>query len=239
MEQQKIDVLAFGAHADDVEIGMAGTIAKWTEAGKEIVICELTEADLSSNGSVALRKEEAALAASLLGVSERINLQIPDRGLFMTDKHIRMVTEVIRKYQPKIIFAPYHEDRHPDHGNCARLVREAYFSAGIKKYNQEESNYRSYKAQNLFQYLINGYTSPDFVVDISNFIEQKKSALSAYQSQFLLEADGVMTPLTDGYIDSVIAREQVFGKDAGVRFAEGFKTNRPILLNENLFGDKI
>ncbi len=239
MEQQKIDVLAIGAHADDIEIGMAGTIAKWVDAGKRIVICELTEAELSSNGSVPQRKEEAATAAALLGVSERINLKLPDRGLFMTDEYICIITEVIRKYQPELIFAPYHEDRHPDHGNCAKLVREAYFSAGIKKYNYEASLYQPHKARNLFQYFINGYSIPDFFIDISNFIEQKKSALAAYQSQFVKEADGVTTPLTEGYIDSVIARERLFGKESGVRFAEGFKASTPILVNNNLFGENI
>lgn len=239
MEQQKVDVLAIGAHADDIEIGMAGTIAKWVAAGRKIVICELTEAELSSNGSVPQRKEEAKTAATILGVSERINLKLPDRGLFITDENIRKLTEVIRKYRPELIFAPYHEDRHPDHGNCAKLVREAYFSAGIKKYNHEASLYQSHKARNLFQYFINGFSIPDFYIDISEFIDQKKSALTAYQSQFVKDVDGVSTPLTEGYIDSVLARERLFGKESGVRYAEGFKTNTPILVNNNLFGEHI
>lgn len=172
MEQRRVDILAFGAHADDVEIGMAGTIAKWTEAGKKVVICELTEAELSSNGTVEGRKEEAAAAASILGVSERINLQLPDRGLFFTEENIRIITEVIRKYEPVLIFAPFHEDRHPDHANCAKLIKEAYFSAGIRKYKTDNA-YPPHKARNLFHYLINGYTKPDFIIDITEYIEQK------------------------------------------------------------------
>ena len=220
MDQQGIDILAFGAHADDVEIGMAGSLAKWAAAGKKIVICDLTEAELSSNGTVETRKDEATSAAELLGVLERVNLQLPDRGLFLLDDHIRPIVNVIRKYQPTIIFAPHHEDRHPDHGNCSRLVEEAAFSAGIRKY-EVSGGYAPHKARNVYHYLINGYSTPDFIVDISDFIERKIEALQAYQSQFFRGNEGVNTPLTEGYIESVTAREKLFGKEAGVSFAEG------------------
>lgn len=236
MEQQSIDILAFGAHADDVEIGMAGALAKWSSAGKKIVICELTEAELSSNGNVEKRIEEAALAASVLGVQERINLQMPDRGLFISDEFIRQITTVIRTYKPALVFAPYFEDRHPDHSNCARLIKEAYFSAGIGKY---DLGLPPHKAHGLFYYMINGFAKPDFLINISDFIEKKKAALSAYESQFIFQDHGVKTPLTEGYIETVIARERVFGKEAGVLYAEGFKTNGPLLINDDIFGDGV
>ncbi|MBS4209783.1 bacillithiol biosynthesis deacetylase BshB1 [Bacillus sp. FJAT-50079] len=236
MEQEQIDILAFGAHADDVEIGMAGALAKWSSAGKKIVICELTEAELSSNGNVKKRKEEAALAASVLGIQERINLQMPDRGLFMTDEYIRQITTVIRTYKPTLVFAPYFEDRHPDHSNCANLIREAFFSAGIRKY---DGGLPPHKARGLYYYMINGFSKPDFLINISTFIEQKKSALAAYESQFIFQDQGVQTPLTDGYIETVIARERVFGKEAGVLYAEGFKVNGPMLINDDIFGDDV
>ncbi|HLU22658.1 bacillithiol biosynthesis deacetylase BshB1 [Lederbergia graminis] len=238
MNDQQVDVLAFGAHADDVEIGMAGTIAKWTARNKQVVICDLTEAELSSNGTVESRKVEAKNAAEILGVAERINVRLPDRGLYVTDDNIRKITQIIRTYKPKLIFAPYFQDRHPDHGNCANLVKEAFFSAGIKKYTVE-GELEPHKAQNLYFYMINGFSRPDFVVDISDFITEKINALEAYSSQFFISDDGVSTPLTDGYIDSVTARERLFGKEVGVSFAEGFLSSKPLLINNDLLGDNV
>ncbi|MCR2820220.1 bacillithiol biosynthesis deacetylase BshB1 [Lederbergia panacisoli] len=238
MDHQSVDILAFGAHADDVEIGMAGSLTKWAAEGKKIVICDLTEADLSSNGNVESRRIEANTAARLLEVIERVNLYLSDRGLFLTDDHIRKISNVIRKYRPKVIFAPYHNDRHPDHGNCYHLVKEAFFSAGIRKYEVEDK-LPPHKALYLYQYMINGFTPPDFVVDITDYIDKKVNALQAYESQFFMNESGVQTPLTEGYIESVTARDQLFGKEVGVRFAEGFLSSKPLLLNKNLFGEDL
>ncbi|MGE8204310.1 bacillithiol biosynthesis deacetylase BshB1 [Heyndrickxia sp. NPDC080065] len=229
-----IDILAIGAHADDVEIGMGASIAKWTSEGKSVVICDLTEAELSSNGTVENRKKEAKKAASILGVKERISLTIPDRGLYINNENIRMVVEIIRTYKPNIVFAPYYEDRHPDHGNCARLVEEAFFSAGIRKFTTK--SLEPHKPRNLYHYMINGFHQPDFVIDVSNYMDKKIESLNAYQSQFVNTNEGVKTPLTEGYIESVQARERMFGKEVGVIFAEGFKSKKPILLNMDVIG---
>ena len=110
--------------------------------GYEVGICDLTEADLSSNGTIELRKEEAKVAARIMGVKTRLNLAMPDRGLYMKEEYIREIVKVIRTYKPKLVFAPYYEDRHPDHANCAKLVEEAIFSAGIRKYMPELSPHR-------------------------------------------------------------------------------------------------
>ncbi|WP_462412015.1 bacillithiol biosynthesis deacetylase BshB1 [Neobacillus sp. Marseille-QA0830] len=231
-----LDILAFGAHADDVEIGMGGTIAKLASEGKQIGICDLTDADLSSNGSVTLRKQEAAKSAEILGAAYRTSLGFPDRGLYMREEYINRIAEVIRSYKPKLVFAPYFEDRHPDHGNCARLVEEAVFSAGIKKYHTNEANV-PHKADRVYFYMINGFHRPDFAVDISPFIEKKLAALRAYESQFTRTDESFNTPLVNGYIETVEARERMFGKQVGVNFAEGFKTKMPILLQRDLLGD--
>lgn len=236
MMENKIDVLAFGAHSDDVEIGMAGSIYKWTSSGRDIVICDLTEAELSSNGTVETRRQEASESARKLGVSERVNLKFPDRGLFLKDEYIRKITEVIRKYKPTLVFAPFPLDRHPDHGRCAELVKEAFFSAGIQKY-ETPGGYEAHKAANLFYYFINSQPHPDFVVDISLFMEHKLAALQSYQTQFLPGEAGTKTPLTEGYLERVESRERTFGLETGVTFAEGFKTDRPILINQNIFGE--
>ncbi|WP_066369846.1 bacillithiol biosynthesis deacetylase BshB1 [Neobacillus fumarioli] len=236
MENNHLHILAFGAHADDVEIGMAGTIAKFALEGKKIGICELTDAELSSNGNVRLRKEEAAKSAEILGVKVRMSLGLPDRGLFLQEEYIRKVAGVIRTYKPQVIFAPYHEDRHPDHGNCTKLVEEAVFSAGIKKFRTKEAN-EPRKVEKLYFYMINGFHKPDFMINISEFIDRKIAALKAYKSQFVQTDDSVATPLVNGYIESVVARERMFGKLVNVDYAEGFKTKVPIVLQHDLLGE--
>lgn len=236
MENNCFDVLAFGAHADDVEIGMAGTIAKLVTEGKRVAICDLTNAELSSNGTVNLRKEEARLAAEILGVSFRTSLAFPDRGLFLKEEYIREIVKVIRTYRPQIVFAPYFDDRHPDHGNCAHLVEEAVFSAGIRKYQPDEK-YPPHRVKKVYFYMINGFHKPDFTVDITPYIGHKLESLRAYKSQFEQTEESVDTPLVNGYIETVEAREKMFGKQVGVSFAEGFKTKVPILLDQDLLGE--
>lgn len=235
METNNIHILAFGAHADDVEIGMGATIAKYSSQGKKIVICDLTKAELSSNGTVELRMKEALNAAEILGVCVRETLDIPDRGLYINDEAIRKVAYMIRKYKPKIVFAPYYEDRHPDHGNCARLVEEAVFSAGIRKLETE--GLAPHRVEQLYFYMINGFHKPDFVVDVSEHIHKKIDSLNAYKSQFSKTEGSFSTPLVNGYIEAVEARERLFGKEAGVSYGEGFKTKKPIVLNRDLLGE--
>lgn len=228
-----LHILAFGAHADDVEIGMAGTIAKYTKQGYEVRICDLTEADLSSNGTVELRKQEALEAARRLGVQKRMNLAMPDRGLYMKEEYIQEIVKIIRTHKPKLVFVPFYEDRHPDHANCAKLVEEAIFSAGIRKYMPEIPPHR---VQSLYFYMINGFHKPDFCIDISSYISDKIAALEAYESQFTKGENGVITPLTEGYVETVVAREKMFGKEVGVKYAEGFMSKGPLLLDEDLIG---
>ncbi len=229
-----IDILAFGAHADDVEIGMAGTIAKVAESGGRVVICDLTKAELSSNGTVETRLKEAEEAAGILGVAERVNLGLPDRGLYLKEEYIKKVVSLIRKYRPDAVFMPYEIDRHPDHGNCARLVEEACFSSGIRKYDAGECK-DPHRVGRVYQYMINGFHKPDFVVDISEQIEKKQESLKAYESQF---KGSYYTPLVNDYVDSVIAREKMMGKEAGVAYAEGFISKKPLLIEIDRLGAK-
>ncbi len=161
-------MLAFGAHPDDVEIGMGGTIAKYAQQGYDIGICDLTLAELSSNGTVHIRQQEAKRAADILGVRTRIQLKLPDRGLTIQKEHIDPIVTVIRTYRPRIVFAPYWEDRHPDHGQCAKLVEEAVFSAAIRRYGELPPH----RVQAVYFYMINGFHRPHFVVDISDTIDK-------------------------------------------------------------------
>ena len=237
MEQIKLDILAFGAHADDVEIGMGGSIAKYAESGKRIGICDLTRAELSSNGTVEIRQVEAKEAARMLGVVTRETLDLPDRGVFLNQEYIRKAVNVIRKYRPALVFAPYYKDRHPDHGGCARLVEEAVFSAGIKNYDSGEG-LPPHKVQNLFFYMINGFHEPDFVVDVSSFMDKKIASLQAYKSQFTKTAESFDTPLVNGYVEMIQAREKMFGNQVGIAYAEGFKRKKPLIMNHDLFGEE-
>lgn len=236
MEVMKLDILAFGAHSDDVEIGMGGTIAKYAAEGKSIGICDLTKAEMSSNGTVNTRSREANEAAGILGVKTRETLDLPDRGLFLKEEYIKKVVRVIRRNTPDIVFAPYFDDRHPDHGSCARLVEEAVFSAAIRKYD-EGHGLTAHRPKALYFYMINGFHKPDFVVDVSDFIHLKINALNAYESQFMKEAATFDTPLVNGYIETVEAREKLFGKEAGVAYAEGFMSKKPLLIHKDLLGE--
>jgi len=222
--------LAFGAHSDDVEIGMGATIKAETERGRNVIICDLTEAELSSNGTVDIRKKEAERAAELLGVSTRSNLQLPDRGLYMQEDYILKLVSVIREHKPQYVFAPYWVDRHPDHGNCARLVKEAVFSAGIKNI-QDPKHLPSHKVKNIFYYMINSANRPQLFVDVTGSYKAKIEALKAYPSQFVKTLDSIDTPLTNGYIERVESRDKLFGLEAGVSYAEGFIPEQTYITN--------
>lgn len=230
-----LEVLAIGAHPDDVEIGMGGTIAKYIKKGVSVGICDLTKAELSSNGSVMIRQEEAKRAGDILGITARIQLSLPDRGLFLSESTIKTIVTIIREHRPKIVFVPYFEDRHPDHGHCSKLVEEAVFSAGIRKY-KDNLDLPSHKVEFIFYYMINGFHKPDFVVDISATINDKLASLRAYESQFEKSEGSTDTPLTNGYIESVKNRERLYGKEVGVMYAEGFKTQKPLLVEDLLGG---
>ncbi|MCF6137556.1 bacillithiol biosynthesis deacetylase BshB1 [Pseudalkalibacillus berkeleyi] len=232
---QRLDILAFGAHPDDVEIGMAGTLIQQADKGLKTGICDLTLAELSSNGNVELRQAEAKEATEVLNLTERMNLQLPDRGLMMTEEYIQQIATVIRQYKPKVVFIPYPKDRHPDHGNCTRLVEEAIFSAGIRKYTVP-GDLPSHRVNKVYYYFINGYDHPPIVSDITPVKERKMKSLSAYKSQFMSLEGGVDTPLNNGYLETVEARDALFGKEAGVRYAEGFYMKGPLLM-ENWIGE--
>jgi bacillithiol biosynthesis deacetylase BshB1 len=234
---EKVDILAIGAHPDDVEIGMAGTIVKYSKLGYKIAICDLTEAELSSNGNTELRRLEAQKADKAMGVIKRFNLSLPDRHLFLKEEYIKQIVDVIRLTKPTAIFAPFEVDRHPDHGNCSRLVEEAVFSAGVKKF-QTDLNLNAHKVDKFYHYMINGFHKPSFYIDITDSIDGKIAALNAYESQFTPGENGEITPLTNDYVNSVVSREKLFGKEVGVSYAEGFISKRPILLQNDFIGEK-
>ncbi|MBM7681440.1 bacillithiol biosynthesis deacetylase BshB1 [Pullulanibacillus pueri] len=227
---ESLDLLAFGAHPDDVEIGMGGTIAKHISLKKAVGIIDLTKAELSSNGDVVTRQQEAKEASEILGLTVRQSFDIPDRGIEMNHETISLIVDSIRRYRPSVVFAPYFIDRHPDHGHCGRLVEEAVFSAGIRKYKGMQ-DLPSHKVEALYFYFINGFHTPSFCVDITQVHEQKMRALSAYKSQFILSEESVETPLTTDYLETVESRDRLFGKEIGTRYAEGFISKKPLVIS--------
>jgi len=221
-----LDILVFGAHPDDAEIGMGGTIYKHVQAGYKVGICDLTKAEMSSNGTVELRQEEAALASTVLGLSMRSCLGLPDRGLHIQDEHIGMVVAEIRKHRPRIVFAPYWEDRHPDHIQCSKLIQEAVFNAKLRKYMPHVP---AWQVEQVIYYYINDVANVSLIIDISEYAAVKERALRAYASQFDHTATegGVMTPLTNAYIERVQARDTLLAQSKGWSYAEGFAIKSP------------
>ncbi|TQR37673.1 bacillithiol biosynthesis deacetylase BshB1 [Brevibacillus brevis] len=225
-----LDILAIGAHPDDVEIGAAGSLILAAKEGKRVGILDLTYAELSSNGTVERRQQEAAAADQVMGVAARYNFGLPDRGLeAVRESAIERVVKLIRETRPAIVLAPYYSDRHPDHESVSRIVREAVFNAGIRKYLPEPS-LPAYRPSQFLYYFINSTVTPQVVVDITGVYSQKMEALRCYRSQFELEEGSVQTPLTNGYLESVEYRERLFGQQAGVAYAEGFISAAPYVL---------
>lgn len=224
---ESLDILIFGAHADDAEIGMGATIAKHTERGLRVGICDLTYAEMSSNGSVETRLEEAEQAAKILGLSVRTNLGLPDRGLFVTQTNIERITQEIRKFKPRLVFAPYWQDRHPDHIACSSLIQEAVFNAKLRKYLPESD---PVNVEHMYFYFINDVYDADLVVNVTDCYDKKIAALSAYRSQFIAGQGTVATPLNQGYVERVEARDRLMGQKRMLTYAEGFVSKLPLVV---------
>jgi N-acetylglucosamine malate deacetylase 1 len=222
-----VDLLAFGAHPDDVEIGAGGILAKHVKQGYRVAICNLTEAELSSNGTLERRRVEARRAAEILGVEQIIDLSFPDRGLGEREQINRMA-QVIRQCKPRIVLAPYFEDRHPDHVACSRMAKEAIFDAGIRK-KKTPGDEEAHRVSQFFYYFINDVHQADVIVDISDVYEQKVESILAYQSQFNPTEGEVSTPLNSPtYLAMVRGRDQLWGHQIGALYGEALKSPAPL-----------
>lgn len=228
----KLDILAFGAHPDDVELGAGGTIAKEVARGKKIGIVDLTRGELGTRGTPELRHEEANKAAAILNVSIRENLGFAD-GFFVNDKkHQLEIIKKIRQYRPEIVLCNAIDDRHIDHGKGAQLVSDACFLSGLVKINSfdEESKIQQipWRPKVVYHYIQWKNLEPDFVVDVSGYIEKKTAAIQAYASQFFdPTSKEPETPISSkNFIDSVNYRARDLGRLIGKEYAEGFTVER-------------
>ncbi|HET6956047.1 MAG TPA: bacillithiol biosynthesis deacetylase BshB1 [Vicinamibacterales bacterium] len=223
-----IDLLAFGPHADDIEIGLGGTVARHTAEGHTVGLCDLTEAELSSNGSREQRREEASAAARVLGALWRENLGWPDGGIATTPPMIRSAVDIIRRHRPRSVAIPYWHDRHPDHVAASQVLQRAAFTSGLRRYVTDDDPWRP---DWVVYYFINDGASPSFVVDVSDYYQRKRDALACYASQFAPTGDeSVATRLTASTFGQLIeSRDAQFGALAGVAFAEGLVVREPLL----------
>lgn len=228
----KLDLLAFGVHPDDVELGCAGTLLASMAQGKKAGIIDLTQGELGTRGTIHTRKKEADNAAKVLGVSVRENLQMAD-GFFQNDEaHQRRVIQVIRRYRPEIVLCNAPEDRHPDHGRSSQLVSDAAFLSGLRKIETTDEGQlqEAWRPKYVFHYLQDRFLQPDFVFDISEFHDRKIESVLCYQTQFhnpSLNEPQTYIPSPE-FLDAVKARAMMLGKRIGVKFAEGYISSKMI-----------
>jgi len=222
-----MDLLVFGPHPDDLEIGVGGTVAREAAAGKSVGLCDLTAGELGSNGTPEERIREGEAAAKVLGAKWRENLRWPDGGIDGSAEQIRSAVSLIRRHQPKTIVIPYGDDRHPDHVDANRALTVAAFKSGLRRYDTGQP---AWKADWVCQYFINDSAPPSFVIDVSKYYERKREALACHKSQFTPSSDGaVRTRLTASTFKQLIeSRDAQFGALIGVAFAEGFIVRRPV-----------
>lgn len=231
----KLDILAFGAHPDDVELGCSGTLAKEISLGKKVGIIDLTRGELGTRGSVAIRNSESANASEILGVSVRENLDMRD-GFFINDEaHQMKVIEMLRKYRPEIVLCNAIQDRHIDHGKGSKLVSDACFLSGLRRIETivDGKSQEAWRPKVVYHYIQWENITPDFVVDISGFLEIKMESILAYSSQFYKEnSSEPESPISSkNFLDSVKYRAQDLGRIIGTAHGEGFTVERYLAVN--------
>lgn len=237
----KLDILAFGAHPDDVELGCSGTIAKEISQGKKVGIIDLTRGELGTRGSVEIRNNESDAAAKILGISVRENLDMRD-GFFLNDENHQMrIIEIIRKYKPEIVLCNAIDDRHIDHAKGSKLVSDACFLSGLVKIETLINSIpqEAWRPKLVYHYIQWKNIEPDFVVDITGFIDKKEASILAYGSQFYNpNSEEPETPIaTKNFLESIHNSSRELGRLIGTEYAEGFTVERYLAVNS--LGDLI
>lgn len=239
--QMKLDILAIGAHPDDVELGVGATIAKEVANGKKVGILDLTRGELGTRGNADIRDVESINSSNILGVKVRENLKLQD-GFFENNKESQIkIIEVVRKYRPEIVLINAPKDRHPDHGKAHSLASIACFLSGLVKIKTEieDKKQEVWRPKHVYSYIQWKYIEPDFVVDVSEFMDTKIKSILEYKSQFFdPNSEEPETPISSaGFLDSIRNIASEFGKHTGVKYAEGFIVERYPLI-DSLFDIK-
>lgn len=226
----KVDILAIGIHPDDVELSCSGTIAKHISLGKTVGILDLTRGELGTRGNAELRTKEANAAAQFLGVSFRTQLNFKDGFFLNDDKHQLQIIEQIRKHQPEIVLCNAVSDRHPDHGRAAKLVADACFYSGLAKIptTLNQVAQQCWRPKAVYHYIQDQYIHPDFVIDVTPFMDTKHKAIMAFSSQFFNPGSNEPeTPISSKtFLESLNSKMSLWGRAIGVDYAEGFTVNR-------------
>lgn len=230
----KLDILAFGVHPDDVELSCAGTLMVEINNGKKVGVIDLTRGELGTRGTAETRKEEAAVAAEIMGIHVRENMGMRD-GFFQNDEaHQMQIIQKIRQYQPEIVICNAMVDRHPDHGRSSKLVSDASFLSGLRKIETtlNGDQQTAWRPKYVFHYIQDRYAEPDFIFDITSVFDRKVESIKAYGTQFHNPNPGLDEPQTyistPAYFDTLISRHKMFGKRIGVEYGEGFITEKRI-----------
>lgn len=231
----KVDILAFAAHPDDVEISCAATIAKHVALGKKIAFVDLTQGELGTRGNAQIRKMESEVSSAILGIHARENLGFRD-GFFVHDEqHLLKVISMIRKYQPEIVLCNSPTDRHPDHGKAGKLVADACFLSGLPKVvtHLDDQPQKAWRPKACYHYIQDYYIQPDFVVDVTGYENIKLEAIKAYKTQFFdPESNEPETPIArKDFFDFLLGRMKEMGRPIGAEYAEGFVSSRFIGIN--------
>lgn len=231
----KLDVLAIGAHPDDIELSCAATVAKLVRNNKKVGILDLTHGELGTRGSKAIRKKEANESARILGLSARYNLGLPDGNIEVNQQNIKKVMQIIRLYQPTIVLIPHWLERHPDHEHAHRLCKEAWFYSGLEKIPTtfKGKKQEPYRPKKYFHFMQKYEFLPTFIVDVSDVYETKKQSLMAFGSQFYdpksKERETILSSKI--FLESIYARDRHFGSYINVEYGEPFYSVEPIGLN--------
>lgn len=230
----KLDILAIGVHPDDVELGCSGTVINEVKLGKKVGVLDLTQGELGTRGTIETRYAEAAASAELMGIHWRGNLKLRD-GFFRNDEDSQLkLISTIRKFQPDIVLANALTDRHPDHGRAGRLIADACFLSGLSKIQtlDEGKPQERWRPRQILHYLQDWYHEPDLIIDISDVFDQRMKAIDAYSTQFHTGPNADQGPQTyistPDFREAVIARARMLGKRIGVKFGEGFITEKKI-----------
>lgn len=224
----KTDILAFGAHPDDTELSCSGTLAALARQGKSVVVVDLTRGEMGSRGTPETRLREAEAAAKILGLSDRVNLGLPDTELYNNRELQLPIIRALRKYRPHICLIPAPADRHPDHGHASTLIKDAIFYSGLIKIetrNSDRDPQEPHRPAHVIHYMQDQPFSPDFVFDISSTIDTKEAAIRAFSTQFDVKdpGDEPETYISDpGFFKALRARARYFGHQGGFEYAEGF-----------------
>lgn len=221
-----LDVLVFAAHPDDAELSMGGTIARFTAQGLNVGVIDLTKAELSTRGNVTTRAKETAAASKVLKLKVRENLGIKDGGISSSKDNLKRVITLIRKYKPSIVFAPYFNDRHPDHIDASILIKRAVFSSGLEKFKTSISGKSQihYRPKKIFYYMQTYIFEPSFIVDISEHFGTKMKSVHCFQSQFhnpAAKKDDTFISKPE-FLDYVKARAEFYGFQIRKKYGEPF-----------------